>query len=407
MSLPDNPRDGVDATPSDLSSAGAIVTVDLDALTANYRQLRALAPGAEVAGIVKADAYGLGLEPVSRALALAGCKSYFVADASEGARLRAILPEAIIYVTHGLIAGSAADCRGHGLRPCLGSLAEVEEWRREAKAAGRALPAALHFDTGLSRLGFDAVETARLLDEPRGPHLAGVDITLVMSHLACSDEPEHPLNADQLGRFQAIRAAFPGVPASFANTAGVLLGPDYHFDLVRPGYGLYGGRPLEGRPNPFRAVVRIEARVLQIRDVAAGTTAGYGATWAATGPRRLATLSFGYSDGYMRSLASNRGGGRVHVGGHDAPVAGRVSMDLLTVDVSGLPDDAVRRGDLAEIVGPHVTLDEVADRAGTIGYELLTRLGDRAKRHYTGGHLQESSTTPPGGGRSPTHREQL
>lgn len=389
-----------------MNPPGAIVTVDLDALSANYRHLQALTPGAEVAGIVKANAYGLGLEPVSRTLALAGCKSYFVADAGEGARLRAILPEAIIYVTHGLIAGSAADCRGHGLRPCLGSLAEVEEWQREAKAAGRALPAALHFDTGLSRLGFDAAETARLLDD-RAPHLAGIDITLVMSHLACSDEPERSLNVDQLSRFRAICAAFPGVPASFANTAGVLLGQDYHFDLVRPGYGLYGGRPLEGQPNPFRAAVRVEARVLQIRDVAAGATAGYGATWVAAGARRLATLSFGYSDGYMRSLASNRGGGRVHVGGNDAPVAGRVSMDLLTVDVSGLPDDAVRRGDLVEIIGPHVTLDEVADRAGTIGYELLTRLGDRAKRHYTGGHLRESSTTPAGGGRSPTHGEQL
>lgn len=396
MSLPDEPRD----------PAGAIITVDLDALIANYRQLRALASGAEVAGIVKANAYGLGLEAVSRALAHAGCKTYFVADAAEGANLRAIFPDAPIYVTHGLIAGAGADYRAHGLWPCLGSLAEIEEWRQEAKAAGRALPAALHFDTGLSRLGFDAAETARLLDD-RAPQLAGIDVKLVMSHLACSDEPEHTLNAHQFDRFKAIRTVFADVPASFANTAGVLLGADYHFDMVRPGYGLYGGRPVEGQPNPFRPVVRVEARVLQIREVAAGTTAGYGATWVATGPRRLATLSFGYSDGYMRSLASARGGGRVHVAGHDAPVAGRVSMDLLTVDLTGLPEGAVRRGDLVELIGPHVTLDEVADRAGTIGYELLTRLGDRAKRHYTGGHLQESSATLPGGGRSPTHGEQL
>jgi alanine racemase len=380
MDLPELTKT-VNASP-DLDAHSAILTVDLDALAANYAHIRTLAPGAEVGGVVKANAYGHGLLPVGRALAAAGCKTFFVADAVEGAALRAVLPDAVIYLTNGLTPASGPVSRAHNLRPCLGSLAEIEAWRCEAKLAGRALPAALHFDTGLSRLGLDSAETARLLADRH--LLAGIDVTLAMSHLACSDEPEHPLNALQLGRFRKIRAAFPSIPASFANTAGVLLGPDYHFDIVRPGYGLYGGTPVEGLPNPFRPVVRAEARVLHIREVPAGEAAGYGATWTADGARRLAVLSAGYADGYFRALASAKGGGRVHIGGHYAPVAGRVSMDLLIVDVTDIPEGAVRRGDLAELIGAHVSLDEVAARAGTIGYEVLTSLGERYKRLYTG-----------------------
>lgn len=380
MSLPEFFRDEA-AAGFDPASASTILTVDLDAIAANYRHLRSIGAGADVAGVVKADAYGLGLVPVARTLAHAGCTNFFVTDTDEGLALRAALPGATIYVTNGLTPGAAALYRGHGLRPCLGSLAEVEEWRTVVRHAGMALPAALHFDTGLSRLGFDETETARLIAEPA--LLAGIDVTLIMSHLACSDEPEHPLNALQLARFRPIRKAFASTPASFANSGGALLGPDYCFDLIRSGYGLYGGTSGPG-PNPFRATVRLETRLLQIRNVPAGVTAGYGATWKAEAPRRLGVLATGYADGYFRSLAAN---GRVYVGGHYAPIAGRVSMDLLTIDLTSLPEGAVKRGDLAELIGPHVTLDEVADRAGTIGYEVLTSLGDRAKRLYTGGHL--------------------
>ncbi|MFZ2469411.1 alanine racemase [Parvibaculum sedimenti] len=380
MSLPEFFRDEA-AAGFDPASASTILTVDLDAIAANYRHLRSIGGGADVAGVVKADAYGLGLAPVAETLACAGCTTFFVTDTDEGIALRVALPGATIYVTNGLTPGAAALYRGHGLRPCLGSLAEVEEWRKVASHAGMALPAALHFDTGMSRLGFDEVEAARLTAEPA--LIAGIDVTLVMSHLACSDEPEHPLNAIQLARFKPIRDAFASRPASFANSGGALLGPDYCFDLIRSGYGLYGGTSGPG-PSPFRPAVRLETRVLQIRDVPPGITAGYGATWEARGPRRLATLATGYADGYFRSLAAS---GRVYVGGHYAPLAGRVSMDLLTVDLTGVPEGAVKRGDFAELIGPHVTLDEVADRAGTIGYEVLTRLGDRAKRLYTGGHL--------------------
>ncbi|MEN6544391.1 alanine racemase [Parvibaculum sp.] len=380
MSLPEFFRDGA-AAGFDPTSASTILTVDLDALAANYRYLRSIGAGADVAGVVKADAYGLGLAPIARTLAHAGCTSFFVTDTGEGMELRAALPGAIIYVTNGLMPGAAALCRAYDLRPCLGSLEEVEEWRTVATNSGMALPAALHFDTGLSRLGFGEAEAARLIAEPS--LLSGIDVTLVMSHLACSDEPGHPLNAMQLARFRPIRKAFASIPASFANSGGALLGPDYCFDLIRSGYGLYGGRA-GPEPSPFRPVVHLETRVLQVRDVPPGVTAGYGATWEAKGPRRLGVLATGYADGYFRSLATS---GRVYVGGHYAPIAGRVSMDLLTIDLSDLPEGAVGRGDFAELIGPHVTLDEVADRAGTIGYEVLTSLGDRAKRLYTGGHL--------------------
>lgn len=380
MNLP-----GLDMTISpspDLSTYRAILTVDLDVLVANYVRACELADGAEVSGVVKADAYGHGLAPVGRALAAAGCKTFFVADVAEGATLRAALPGAVIYTSSGLTPGTGPEMRAHDLRPCLGNLGEVEAWRHEAEQAGRALPAALHFDTGLNRLGFDDGEARRLLADRS--LLAGIDVGLVMSHLACADEPGHALNVRQLEQFKPIRAAFPSARASLANTAGILLGPDYHFDLVRPGYGLYGGAPVEGQPNPFRLVAKAEARVLHVREVAAGSSAGYGATWTADRPGRLAVLSVGYADGYFRSLASAKGGSRVYIGGHYAPVAGRISMDLLTVDVSDIPDGAVQRGDLAELVGPHVSLDEVADRAGTIGYEVLTSLGERYKRLYTG-----------------------
>jgi alanine racemase len=214
--------------------------------------------------------------------------------------------------------------------------------------------------------------------------LEGIEVTLVMSHLACADEPTHPLNARQLERFRAIAAAFPDVRKSLANSSGVLLGVDYCFDLVRPGYAIYGGAPTEGQPNPVLPVIKAEARVLQVREVDADEAAGYGATWQAKGSTRLATLSIGYADGFSRLQGSANGAGRVHINGHFAPIAGRVSMDLLTVDISDLPPGSVKRGDFAELIGPHVPLEEVAARAETIGYEVLTSLGDRYARRYTG-----------------------
>jgi alanine racemase len=356
------------------AAAGAVLTVDLDAVAANYAMLGREAAGAEVAAVVKADAYGLGLGPVARRLAAEGCRSFFVADANEGAELRKVLPGAVIYVLNGLFPGTAALYGRHGLRPVIASLAELAEWR----AAGVRLPVALHFDTGMNRLGMGAGDAASIAQDEA--LTAGVEVALVMSHLACSDDREHPQNARQLARFREIWARlaprFRGATASLANSGGIYLGPNYRFGMVRPGVSLYGGSPFTGRANPFRPTIRAEARVIALRKLAPGETVGYGATWEAAAPARIAVLAAGYADGYFRALSS------VHIGGHACPVAGRVSMDMAMADVSHLPVDAVKRGDMAELIGPHISVDEVGLRAGTLGYEILTALGRRYMRRY-------------------------
>ena len=362
--------------------ADLLLTVDLDALVANYMAYRSLAHGAEVAGVVKADGYGLGLLPVARALADAGCSTFFVTNLAEGAALRSLLPDADIFLTNGLPSGAARAIREAGLIPCIGSWPELDEWVAEAGIAKRALPTALHFDTGMNRLGFSTLETLDM--ERLETHSKTLEIELVMSHLACADEAGHPLNAVQLERFRAVAAGFPKARKSLANSAGVLLGGDYCFDLVRPGYALFGGNPRGSGVSPVVPVVGAYARILQVRDVGPGEVAGYGATWKTAGFRRLATLSVGYADGYNWRLGSATGAARVAFGGHVAPVAGRVSMDLLIADVTDIPKEFAIRGAYAELIGPHIPLEEVAAYAGTIGYEVLTGLGDRYARHYTG-----------------------
>lgn len=367
-----------------------MLTVDLDAVAANYNIVKATAPGAEAGAVVKADAYGLGMVPVARRLAAEGCGSFFVAEAREGAALRAVLPGVTIYVLNGLFPGTAALYRDAGLVPCLASMEELAEWRAEAARAGEMLPAALHFDSGLNRLGMSAGDAAAIAED--GALSAGVDVRLIMSHLACADDAAHPQNGEQLARFGAMRARlrtrFPAARASLANSPGVFLGPDYHFDLVRPGVGLYGGNPLTGRANPFRATVKVEARVIALRQLSAGDAVGYSASWRAKGPTRIAVLAAGYADGYLRALGRASGekeqekGGQAHIAGYTVPVAGRVSMDMLAVDISAVPEGLIRRGDMAELIGPNISVDDVGLRAGTIGYEILTSLGRRYMRRY-------------------------
>ena len=381
-----------------------MLTVDLGAVAANYRTVRAAAPGAEAAAVVKADAYGLGMLPVARRLAAEGCGSFFVADAREGQALRAALPGVTIYVLNGLFPGTAGLYRAAGLVPCLAAPAELAEWRAEAARAGQRLPAVLHFDTGMNRLGLGAAEAAALAADDAAAE--GLDVRLIISHLACADDAADPHNGQQLARFRALlgplRARFPAARVSLANSPGVFLGPDYHFNLVRPGIGLYGGNPLSGRASPFCAAVTVEARVIALRQLAAGDTVGYGATWTAQGPARIAVLAAGYADGYPRALgrasAPEKGGmpqekgGQAHIAGYTVPVAGRVSMDMLALDVSTVPEGAIRRGDMAELIGPNISVDEVGRRAQTIGYEILTSLGRRYMRRYVsdaGGASQE------------------
>ena len=363
--------------------AGGRLTVDLVALSANWKALadHVTGGGHATAAVVKGDGYGIGLEEAGRALAAAGCTTFFVALPDEGRRLRAILPNAVVYVLNGLIGGAEAYARAD-LRPVLGSWPEIEEWLAFRRAGGTT-GAAIHVDTGMNRLGLSLHEALDLKREAR--LLATLAPDLVISHLACADTPDNPMNRRQLALFREVRAQFPDLPASLANSAGVFLGPDYHFDLVRPGIALYGGVAVLGVTNPMRAVATLEARVLAVREAEEGETVGYGATQSMKMNARLAILSIGYADGYHRlaGAANEHGGAWVWVRGHRAPLVGRVSMDLITIDVTNIP--GVVRGDWAEMFGRHIPVDEVARHAGTIGYELLTNLGRRHERVYVGG----------------------
>jgi len=362
--------------------AMARLTIDLDALRQNYLTLAAHAAPARCAAAVKANAYGIGLEPAVQTLAAAGCKTFFTATLAEAVALRAVLPAAVVYVLNGLPPGGGDVFARHDLRPVLGNRAEIAEWGGFARAHGAAPPVAIHIDTGMNRLGLMAADVDCLQAQP--DRLAGIDVALVMSHLACADTPDNPKNAAQLEAFNRLRRRLPAVPASLANSGGIFLGSDYHLDLVRPGIALYGGEAVSGRPGPMRPVVKLAARIAQIRDIAAGDAVGYGGAYRAPGPRRIATLPVGYADGYARALGGTDGhpGAPVYLNGRKARLAGRVSMDLITVDLSDFSAEAIGRGDWVELIGPHITIDDLARHGHTIGYELLTRLGPRYERVY-------------------------
>lgn len=361
--------------------ATGLLTIDLDAVADNWRRLAAAAPGAEPAGVVKADGYGLGAGPVARTLAAAGCKTFFVATIDEGIALRPVVDKARIFVLGGVLPGTGADLLGHGLIPVLNSPEQVGLWSGFARARGQSLAAALHLDTGMSRLGLDQSALALLAEDRR--RLDHVDTVLVMSHMACADEPEHSKNPQQLAAFNDMAARLGlAAPRSLAASSTIFLGPDYHFDLIRPGAALYGLNPVPGQANPMRPVVRLHGRILQVRDVDSPQTVGYGATHRFSAPGRVATVAFGYADGLFRALG-NRGFGIV--GGVKVPVVGRISMDLTTFDVSAVPPDQVHAGAMVELIGPDHDCDQLAAEAGTIGYEVLTALGRRYLRDYVGG----------------------
>lgn len=358
--------------------AGALLTVDLGALTANYRALkRILAPGAHCGAVLKADAYGLGMAAVAPALAGAGCRRFFVALPEEGIRLRALVPKAEVHVLDGLLPGAEADYVAHRLVPVLNTLGEIERWSSWARKASQPLNAAIHIDTGMNRLGLNPSDLEHLGQD--GARLTGIAVTCVMSHLACADDPDHEMNERQRLRFEEARTALPTASASLANSAGVLLGQDYHYDLVRPGVALYGASPDPTRPIGMHKVVRLQGRILQIRDVDAPETVGYGADHRVEGPTRVATLGIGYADGLARRLGGLMSG---WIAGHEVPLIGRVSMDLITVDVTGVPDRLLHPGALVDLMGERTDVDDVARLSGTIGYEVLATLGKRIHRVY-------------------------
>ncbi len=363
--------------------AGAVLTVDLKVLQDNWRKIAREVTPAECAATVKGDAYGIGIEPAVRALWSAGCRIYFVALPHEGKAVRQFLPEADIYVMNGLMTGLAVHYRDHDLIPCLASPEEIVEWSDFCKAEGQRLACALHIDTGINRLGLTGRQVEQLAASPQV--FDRINLRLILSHLACGDDPGSQMNHQQSDAFDRLRGILPDAKASLANSPGCFLGNGFTHDIVRPGVALYGGNPFATRPNPMSPVVHLYAPILQVRDVPVGGTVGYSATWTAARPSKIEVLGLGYRDGYPRALSypANDGPAHVMIGGHYAPVVGRVSMDLITVDVTDISEDFARRGGNAEMMGDHVTVDDIARWADTIPYEILTHLGSRYTRLYS------------------------
>src|SRR3954452_19961779 len=377
-----------------LATATGVLTVDLDAIVANWRKLEKSAVPAECAGVIKADAYGCGLEPVARALAGAGCKTFLVTTLDEARAARAVLPSATIYVLDGFFQNCGDAFAKIDARPVIGDLNELAEWDVFCRRSGWAGGAAIHIDTGMNRLGLTLVEAQGII--PRinaGDH----GITLVMSHLASAELLNNPANARQLTAFREIASVFSGVPASLANSSGVFLGPQFQFELVRPGAALYGINPTPESDNPMQPVVELKARIVQIRILETGETVGYGGTWTARRPTRIAIVAAGYADGYFRAASSNDGtrGAEMVVAGKRCPIAGRISMDLTAIDITDLDKNAVRRGHMVTLIGEGITVDELAHHFGTIGYEVMTSLGKRYARIYKGGNAVAEPPAPP------------
>ncbi|RJF96820.1 alanine racemase [Noviherbaspirillum cavernae] len=363
---------------ADMQRAGAILTIDLDAVRDNHRLLRARTGGAVCAAVMKADAYGLGAQQVAPVLANDGCRHFFVAHLDEGIRLRAVLPpDAEVFVLHGPPVGAEREFVAHNLIPVLNSLQQTTAWSALARQMNARLPALLQVDTGMSRMGMPDEEIDVLL--PDAEILAPLELRYLMSHLACAEVQDHPMNAAQLRKFHAIRARFPAMPACLANSSGIFLGPDYHFDLVRPGAALYGIAPVAGMANPMRSVVRLQGKIIQTRTIRQGDYVGYGISYSATGTRDIATVAVGYADGWLRAM-SNRGAG--FIDGVRVPFVGTVSMDSITLDVTGIDKAKLAAGALVDLICPEHPVDAVAALAGSIGYEILTSLGRRYHREY-------------------------
>ncbi|WP_417668004.1 alanine racemase [Roseibium sp.] len=362
---------------------GGLLTVDRDAIAANWSYLKALLrPGAECAATIKADGYGTGAAGTGLRLWEEGCKTFFVALPNEGLALRSALPDARIFILDGLFPGVAATYADNRLIPVLGSIEEIDDWARFCRDCDERLPAAIHIDTGMNRLGVTTDEFAALMAD--GSRSTAFEIALLMTHLACGSTPEHPMNARQLEVFRAATDAHASIPRSMANSAGVFLGPDYHFDLARPGISLYGGKAIDAGLNPMAPIAMVEARIILVRDVRKGNAIGYGAAETAQRDMRVAIVAAGYADGLLRRAGSSNEhtGGFGWLSGHKVPLVGRVSMDMIAVDVTDVPEELAKRGCLVEMLGPNVAASDLAAYAETIDYEYLTGLGQRYRRRY-------------------------
>lgn len=362
--------------------AGAFLSIDLRALQNNWKQISNQTQGAVCGAAVKADCYGIGLDEPARALAAAGCKIFFVALPDEGARLRKVLADVEIFVLCGLLAGQAGFYQTHNLQPVLATPDQVKGWAEHCSKIFRKLPAGLHIETGINRLGLTEKQTRTLADQRE--MLGTFNVSLVMSHLACADTPGDAKNDEQRRKFDQLRTLLPDARASLANSPGTFLGSDFSYDIVRPGIGLFGGNPFGDRANPMSAVAHLYAPLLQVRELCAGESVGYGSTWMAKRASRIGVIGTGYRDGLPRSLSSpaNEGPACVFIAGHYAPIVGRVSMDLITVDLTDVPAQFAREGGRVELMGANVSVDDLARWSGTLPYEILTRLGSRYARLY-------------------------
>jgi len=374
------PPEKTSVTPAE---AGGVLTIDLAAVESNWRKLAGMTLPVECAAVVKADGYGCGLEQITARLYKAGCKTFFVADLGEGRRARTVAPEAVIYVLNGVFPDTGRAFADANLRPVINSTTELAEWDAFVAINDWRGGAALHVDTGMNRLGLPIEDGMAIASRMKS---ANHGITLLMSHLACAETPEHPLNEKQIRLFRELRIAYRGIPSSLANSSGIFLGGTVHCDLVRPGGALYGANPIPGKKNPMRPVIELKGRIVQVRQGKKGETVGYGAAFTVARPSRLAIVAVGYADGYVRAAGAAKGkpAAELIVAGRRCPVVGRISMDLLAVDVSDLPDRAARRGDFATLIGGELSLETVAAASGTINYEVLTSLGRRYHRHYIG-----------------------
>lgn len=358
------------------ATAGAILTIDLGAIRENYRRLRGRLDGVPAAAVLKADGYGLDAVAVARALMNEGCDTFFVAHVAEAIALRPDVGDRVaIHVLNGLPPGAEDFCLAAGAIPVLNSLEQIAAWRETARRHGRRLPATLQVDSGMARIGLPPADVEWLAAAPDA--LDGIETVLVMSHLACADEPSNPANEAQRREFERLRAMLPAARASLANSSAIFLGPQYRFDLARPGAALYGINPVPGTPNPMRQAVRLEAKVIQTREVVAGAGVGYGHAFISSAPLRTATISLGYADGWPRRVEAAAWFDDARL-----PFVGRVSMDSIILDISALPAGRLKGGNLVELIGDHQTVDDIAALAGTIGYEILTSLGARFHRQY-------------------------
>jgi len=372
--------------------AGGRVTIDLGAIVDNWKKLDDMAPGSKTAAVVKADAYGLGVEPVAKALYAAGCRWFFVALPEEGVRVRKALREAEIFVLGGLFKDAAPTYAEAGLIPILGSIPDLERWAGYWRNRSTRRPCAIHVDTAMNRLGLTLEETRIFVTDDATKH--SVTPVLLMSHLACGDEIDDNRNIEQLKQFRKAMALFPETDYSLANSAGVIAHEKTHFDLNRPGIALYGGEAVNGMANPMSPAVTLEGRIVQVRTARKGETIGYGGTHKLARDSRIAIVAVGYADGYHRANSGNgvplrrtkgleKGAGG-WLSGYAVPIIGRVSMDLTAFDVTDVPDQLLEDAAWIELFGKNIALDDVARACGTIGYELLTSLGPRYSRSYLG-----------------------